>query len=161
MEGIKLNSNNSKSAVNPYFQTKLPESAPTHIRNNLARRRGSHKVSNQHAMVSIFGFRRSGLFRFFCQSEEKSEKRSIHTANSLDLLNTKNKARWRVFLDYLQPFTLCWKKLLKKTETRENIMKMNDLLVFITLEKYKKTHGNVAVRTDANMKKLDAIYRLN
>ena len=65
------------------------------------------------------------------------------------------------FLDYLQPFTLCWKKLLKKTETKENIMKMNDLLVFMTLEKYKKTHGNVAVRTDANMKKLDAIYRLN
>ena len=40
-------------------------------------------------------------------------------------------------------------------------MKMNDLLVFMTLEKYKKTHGNVAVRTDANIKKLDAIYRLN
>ena len=40
-------------------------------------------------------------------------------------------------------------------------MKMNDLLVFMTLEKYKKTHGNVAVRTDANMKKLDAVYRLN
>ena len=29
-------------------------------------------------------------------------------------------------------------------------MKMNDLLLFMTLEKYKKTHGNVAVRTDAN-----------
>ena len=42
------------------------------------------------------------------------------------------------FLDYLQPFTLCWKNLLEKTETRENIMKMDDLLIFTTLEKLKK-----------------------
>ena len=43
-----------------------------------------------------------------------------------------------VFLDFLQPFTLCWKNLSKKTETRENIMKMDDLLIFTTLEKHKK-----------------------
>ena len=54
-----------------------------------------------------------------------------------------------VFLDFLQPFTLCWKNLSKKTETRENIMKMDDLLIFMMLEKLKKTHRNVAVRTDA------------
>ena len=54
-----------------------------------------------------------------------------------------------VFLDYLQSFTLCWEKLLEKTETRENIMKMDDLLIFTTLEKLKKTHRNVAVWTDA------------
>ena len=42
-------------------------------------------------------------------------------------------------------------------------MKMNDLLVFMTLEKYKETHGNVAVRTVLIrcIKKLDAVYRLN
>ena len=118
MEGIKLNSNNSESAVNPYFQTKLPESAPTHIRNNLARRRGSHKVSNQHAMVSIFGFKRSGLFRFFCQSEEKSEKRSIHTANSLDLLNTKNKTRWRVFFRLPSTFYSMLEELVKENTNK-------------------------------------------
>ena len=38
--------------------------------------------------------------------------------------------------------------MLKKTETRENIMKMDDLLIFTMLEKLKKTHRNVAVRTD-------------
>ena len=54
-----------------------------------------------------------------------------------------------VFLDYLQPFTLFWKNLLKKTEIRENIMKMDDLLIFTMLEKLKETHRNVAVRTDA------------
>ena len=54
-----------------------------------------------------------------------------------------------VFLDYLQPFTLFWKNLLKKTEIRENIMKMDDLLIFTMLEKLKKTHRNVAVWTDA------------
>ena len=54
-----------------------------------------------------------------------------------------------VFLDFLQPFTLCWKNLSKKTETRENIMKRDDLLIFMMLEKLKKTHRNVAVRTDA------------
>ena len=54
-----------------------------------------------------------------------------------------------VFLDYLQPFTLFWKNLSKKTETGENIMKMDDLLIFTMLEKLKKTHRNVAVRTDA------------
>ena len=52
-----------------------------------------------------------------------------------------------VFLDYLQPFTLFWKNLSKKTETRENIMKMDDSLIFTMLEKLKKTHRNVAVRT--------------
>ena len=46
LEGI-LNTSNSKSTVNPYFQRKLPESAPTHIRNNLERHLGFHKVSNQ------------------------------------------------------------------------------------------------------------------
>ena len=40
-------------------------------------------------------------------------------------------------------------ELVKKTETRENIMKMDDLLIFTMLEKLKKTHRNVAVRTDA------------
>ena len=64
-------------------------------------------------------------------------------------MKTKNEAKWRVFLDYLQPFTLCWKNLLEKTETRENIMKMDDLLIFTMLEKLKKTHRNVAVWTDA------------
>ena len=54
-----------------------------------------------------------------------------------------------VFLDFLQPFTLCWKNLSKKTETRENIMKRDDSLIFMMLEKLKKTHRNVAVRTDA------------
>ena len=54
-----------------------------------------------------------------------------------------------VFLDFLQPFTLCWKNLSKKTETRENIMKRDDSLIFMMLEKHKKTHRNVAVRTDA------------
>ena len=39
--------------------------------------------------------------------------------------------------------------MLEKTETRENIMKMDDLLIFTTLEKLKKTHRNVAVWTDA------------
>ena len=53
------------------------------------------------------------------------------------------------FLDFLQPFTLCWKNLSKKTETRENIMKRDDLFIFMMLEKLKKTHRNVAVRTDA------------
>ena len=37
----------------------------------------------------------------------------------------------------------------ENTETRKNIMKMDDLLIFTMLEKLKKTHRNVAVRTDA------------
>ena len=36
----------------------------------------------------------------------------------------------------------------ENTETRKNIMKMDDLLIFTTLEKLKKTHRNVAVWTD-------------
>ena len=40
-------SSNSKSAENPYFQRGSPESAPTHIRYNLARHLGCHKVGNQ------------------------------------------------------------------------------------------------------------------
>ena len=40
---------------------------------------------------------------------------------------------------------------IKKSENQksENIMKMDDLLIFMTLEKLKKTHRNVAVWTDA------------
>ena len=40
-------SSNSNSAENPYFQRGSPESAPTRIRNNLARHLGCHKVGNQ------------------------------------------------------------------------------------------------------------------
>ena len=40
-------SSNSNSAENPYFQRGSPDSAQTHIRNNLARHLGCHKVGNQ------------------------------------------------------------------------------------------------------------------
>ena len=85
MEGT-LNSSNSKSAVNPYFQRELPESAPTHIRNNLARHLGCRKVSNQQWSAYLDLIRLSGLFGFFSQSEQKSEKSSIRTANNLDMI---------------------------------------------------------------------------
>ena len=85
LEGT-LNSSNSKSAVNPYFQRELPESAPTHIRNNLARHLGCRKVSNQQWSAYLDLIRLSGLFGFFSQSEQKSEKSSIRTANSLDMI---------------------------------------------------------------------------
>ena len=139
MEGT-LNSSNSKSAVNPYFQRELPESAPTHIRNNLARHLGCRKVSNQQWSAYLDLIRLSGLFGFFSQSEQKTGKEfdPYSKQPGHDLLNTKNKTRWRFFLDYLQPFTPCWKNLLKKTETRKNIMKMDDLLIFTMLEKHKK-----------------------
>ena len=48
-------------------------------------------------------------------------------------------------------------------ETRKNIMKMDDLLIFIMLEKLWKTHRNVANSGGClrRMKKLNAVYRLN
>ena len=67
-----------------------------------------------------------------------------------------------VFLDYLQPFTLFWKNLSKKTETRENIMKMDDLLIFTTLEKHKKLTEMLQFgRMLTPCKKLNAVYGLN
>ena len=117
MEGT-LNSSNSKSAVNPYFQRELPESAPTHIRNNLARHLGCRKVSNQQWSAYLDLIRLSGLFGFFSQSEQKSEKSSIRTANSLDMIFRipRIKQDGGFFLDCLQPFTPCWKNLLKKIQ---------------------------------------------
>ena len=120
LEGT-LNSSNSKSAVNPYFQRKLPESAPTHIRNNLARHLGCRKVSNQQWSAYLDLIRLSGLFGFFSQSEQKSEKSSIRTANSLDMIFRipRIKQDGGFFLDYLQPFIPCWKNLLKKYRNKE------------------------------------------
>lgn len=37
----------------------------------------------------------------------------------------------------------------ENTETNENIIRMDDLLIFMMLDEYKKTCRNVAVRTDS------------
>ena len=69
-----------------------------------------------------------------------------------------------VSVDYPQPFTPCWKNLLTKIEKQgKNIMKMDDLLIFVMLEKLCKTHTNVANSGGClrRMKKLNAVYRLN
>ena len=84
-------------------------------------------------MVCIFGFRLSGLFEYFCQSEQESEKRSIRTANRL------NKTRWRFFCRLPSAFYSFLEELDKEnTETRKNIREMDDLLIFMMLEKHKK-----------------------
>ena len=84
-------------------------------------------------MVCIFGFRLSGLFEYFCQSEQKSEKRSIRTANSL------NKTRWRFFCRLPSTSYSLLEELDKEnTEAKKNIRKMDDLLIFMMLEKHKK-----------------------
>ena len=109
-------------------------------------------------MVCIFGFRLSGLFEYFCQSEQKSEKRSIRTANSL------NKTRWRFFVDYLQPFTPCWKNLIKKIQKQgKTSWKWMTCSFSCCLRSIGKLTEMLQIRTDAYVveKKLNAVYRLS
>ena len=48
------------------------------------------------------------------------------------------------------PFYSLLEELVEEnTETNKNIMKMDDLLIFMMLDEQKKTYRNVAVRTDS------------
>ena len=109
LEGI-LNSSNSKSEANPYFQRKLPESAPTQIRNNLAHHLGCNKVSNQQWSAYL------DLDCPDCLNIFASRNKNLKRDRSVQQLNSLNKTRWRFFVDYLQPFTPCWKNLIKKIQ---------------------------------------------